>query len=749
MIYYISDRNNIAKDAKVARITELEAYNALKDNTLLYEDTETFTLDFLKANPLKLLQIGDGVNEYIFDVRSIEIPNIKKLLEDPKIIKVLVNLYFERNMLKSIGVDLRGGFDLSLAYASYRMGRELRFIEIEDHKAFIYSFAGMYYNLLGVVIDKEQQTTFIGEGEHYTNAQLIYAARDVQIEDLYTKMCEICIKRGILHKDFNLWEGAEIQLKKGIYKMLTLEMQAANVFADMMYNGINIDKDQWLDIHERNKVRLFTTEKNLNLSLVKRLPEYKGIRTEPFKDNISKQYDIFGNLIIQEHAKKDSKRINWNSSPKKKEIVSRMFGKVPISKEGKETVGIKDLEKFNASLKDPFIYLLMDRGKLSKRISSFGRNYLDSHIHPISGRIHPSINQILETGRIAWYKPNLAQIPGSKEYRDCFVPPLGFDLVACDYSGQESRIMAFLSGDTEFIDFFENGDGDSHSMVASKVYSKKYNKEIQVSKTRLVISHFVTDLNEVETLCKQLFPKADKLTVTKTTVIVESSIGDKNPLRQYGKVLNFFISFGGSAYTLSTDQGISREEANGLIQGYWSAFKELKLFFDEEKKKALSQGYIISEPITGTRRNLPKHRDMVIERNKLKVIKEDLIEKYGDKRGTNIYFQQAKTKGSEINTYSGRMFRLKGDIERAAMNSRIQTTASRMTKLGAILIEEEVRKRKLRIRPVNFVHDELLYEIPEDTNYEELIQRGMEKASILLVGKLIPAVPEKGKQWIH
>jgi len=80
------------------------------------------------------------------------------------------------------------------------------------------------------------------------------------------------------------------------------------------------------------------------------------------------------------------------------------------------------------------------------------------------GRIHGRVNTCgAVTGRMTHSKPNLAQIPSDPTYRECFTVEDGNQLVGCDASGLELRMLAHYMKDDDYTDLILNGDIHSHN----------------------------------------------------------------------------------------------------------------------------------------------------------------------------------------------------------------------------------------------------------------------------------------------
>src|SRR6476646_7480979 len=148
---------------------------------------------------------------------------------------------------------------------------------------------------------------------------------------------------------------------------------------------------------------------------------------------------------------------------------------------------------------------------------------LPSLLSDHDGRLHTTFNQtVASTGRLSTTNPNLQAIPTptelGKEIRSAFVPETGARLLSADYSQIELRILAHVSGEPKLREAFARGD-DIHTATAVEVLGK------------------------------------DPATLT---------TGD----RSIAKMINFGIVYGISAFGLSENLEIPREQAQEYIDAY-------------------------------------------------------------------------------------------------------------------------------------------------------------------------------------
>lgn len=344
---------------------------------------------------------------------------------------------------------------------------------------------------------------------------------------------------------------------------------------------------------------------------------------------------------------------NINSTKKLGEI---LFDKMGL-KNGKKTktgysTSADVLEKLVNE--HPIIPLILEYRQLSKLNSTYVEG-----LHPYiceDGRIHGKFHQtVTVTGRISSADPNLQNIPTrmplGREIRKVFIPKEGCVFVDADYSQIELRILAHMAGDERLITAYKS-DEDIHAITASQVFD--------------------VPLEQVD-----------------------------SSLRRKAKAVNFGIVYGISSFGLGQDLDISRKEAEGYIEKYFSTYSGVKEFLDNTVRDAKQKGYTVT--MFGRRRPIPE--------------------------------------------LASSNFMTRSFGERAAMNSPVQGSAADIMKIAMIHVNRELKKRGLASRLVLQIHDELIIETPEDELEEvrALLVEQMEGAATLSVPLLVEA--NVGNSW--
>lgn len=174
--------------------------------------------------------------------------------------------------------------------------------------------------------------------------------------------------------------------------------------------------------------------------------------------------EVFPPIIEERYSDKTGKRlkdrITMFNPGSRQQVADRLAAKgavwTKLTETGKPKVDEKALEQ-NAHV--PEARLVLEYLTLSKRVGML-RSWLDAVSD--DGRIHGRVNTCgAVTGRMTHSKPNLAQIPSEKEYRECFTVPEGYKLVGVDASGLELRMLAHYMNDPSYTR--EILEGDIHS----------------------------------------------------------------------------------------------------------------------------------------------------------------------------------------------------------------------------------------------------------------------------------------------
>jgi DNA polymerase-1 len=301
-----------------------------------------------------------------------------------------------------------------------------------------------------------------------------------------------------------------------------------------------------------------------------------------------------------------------------------LFDRLGLARQRKTKTGYstdaKTLEALRAS--HPIVENLLNHRELSKLMSTY-LAALPQAVDPITGRLHTTFHQaVTATGRLSSSDPNLQNIPVrtalGAQIRQCFTAEAGHALVVADYSQIELRVMAHLSGEPTLLESFERGE-DIHARTAAEVFG-----------------------------------------------LAEGEVDSTH--RRYAKAVNFGIMYGISAFGLSQNLGIEREEAAAYIESYFQRLPKVKAFIEQTIELARRQGYVAT--VFGRRRPIPEL--------------------------TSDNFQE-RSLG-----------------ERLAVNSVIQGSAADIIKVAMIRCYERLERDFPESRLVLQVHDELVFEAPEE-----------------------------------
>jgi len=170
--------------------------------------------------------------------------------------------------------------------------------------------------------------------------------------------------------------------------------------------------------------------------------------------------------------------------------------------------------------------------------------------------------------------------------------------------------------------------------------------------------------------------------------------GMPSEVRRRAKAINFGIIYGISAFGLANQLSIPREEAGQYIRTYFERFPGIKDYMEATKAFAREHGYV--ETIFGRRAHYP----------------------------------DIKASNPQVRAFN----------ERAAINAPIQGAAADIIRRAMIRMEDALEKEKLAARMLLQVHDELIFEVPENEVEKTiaLVREVMENAAMPAVSLSVP-----------
>ena len=175
-------------------------------------------------------------------------------------------------------------------------------------------------------------------------------------------------------------------------------------------------------------------------------------------------------------------------------------------------------------------------------------------------------------------------------------------------------------------------------------------------------------------------------------------------IRRRAKAINFGIIYGISGFGLARQLSIPRDEASQYIKTYFKRFPGIKAYMDETKKYA--------------------HEHQQVE----------------TVFGRVLHLKGIKAKGPQ-----------RGFAERQAINAPIQGSAADIIKRAMIAMPSALETAGLKAKMLLQVHDELIFEAPEEEADKTLalVRQTMEAAPLPALSLSVPLVVEAaaGQNW--
>jgi DNA polymerase-1 len=145
-------------------------------------------------------------------------------------------------------------------------------------------------------------------------------------------------------------------------------------------------------------------------------------------------------------------------------------------------------------------------------------------------------------------------------------------------------------------------------------------------------------------------------------------VGMPREVRSRAKAINFGIAYGISAFGLANQLGIGREEAGAYIKQYFERFPGIRDYMDAMRKRVRADGHVTT-----------------------------LF-------GRKVHFPQARSGNAAERAF----------VERASINAPIQGTAADIIRRAMIRMEDALIQAGLSAKMLLQVHDELVFEAPEE-----------------------------------
>lgn len=436
-----------------------------------------------------------------------------------------------------------------------------------------------------------------------------------------------------------------------------VQMPAINAFQDYVEpQGLGVDTEELLNLQkalDKRSRELYDELIAMVPSAIKRRHVEKGLKFS--------RADFVRDILFS--------REGFRLKP-------RVFTKSTMNLPPKERVASTSAKDHLPYFEDePFVAMYMEYTRLEKMRGTYvGLPFDPKKEGPsgfwkyiVNGKVHPSyMLHRTVTGRTASADPNGQNFPKrgplAKAYRKIFKAPPGWVLLEADLSQAELRIAAWMAGERNMLEIYRMG-GDIHSATAAEIIGIEYEDFLARAKDTTPLMECLDEFEGAQSWLNQ--QKREEREVISIAKFLKA-------MRQQAKAVNFGFLYGmGWRKFMSyakTDYGVTftEEQAKAVRSMFFRKYPRLAVWHETMRGFAHEHGYV--RALHGALRRLP-----------------DI---YSDDEG------------------------IASGAQRNAINSPVQRFASDLGLIALIRICRDMPKDILK--PVAFIHDALIFLVPEE-----------------------------------
>lgn len=355
-------------------------------------------------------------------------PFLKEFLTDKSVIKVAHNIAFESAFAYAKGIVIQAPVYDTICASQMSLKNHYEFRKLNES-----GLKKLAEELFGEPLPS---FSIVTDGKHFDELD----ANDAETVRYGSADSDFALR---LYYRFNEWFDCYLPKHRTIVE--EIESPTAVYCGLMKYNGVPVDKAFMLKCKEEAERKIAEIRREIHF-IIGDVDIGGNCSTKAF------QRYLYGDLGLPVVKATGTNRASMDDA-------AMMLLKEWCDKHRPELTGL--------------FTLVQEYRKWGKIQSTYINGYL-KYIHPVTGRIHPSLLQLgTDTGRFSCVAPNMQNqiAPGSDPIgvRSFVAARPGKVLIEADYSQVELRIAAYLSRDKTMLEAYANGE-DIHAITTSGVF---------------------------------------------------------------------------------------------------------------------------------------------------------------------------------------------------------------------------------------------------------------------------------------